>query len=162
MVLRYLIPKARQARAALYGAPSDDQKYSTRTIRALLPALWSDEHAERPESEIRSHSDPAIGGNWTPMTVDVHKAFQLIGTAEQAILLLRYGLGDDWRDIAAQSCSSESAVRLRADRAITQMADHLNGLDERLYPFEPVGTIRTQSNARARFSTDAVYNGEGV
>lgn len=160
ITLRHLIPLARASRAAVFGAPADDQKYNARMVRNLLPCLWSDEHAARPESEIRTHNDPALGGTWAAMVVDVRNAFERIGTKEQAVLLLRYGLSMDWPSIALKMSAGEPAVRVRASRAITAMTDWLNGLSE--YTFEPAGTRKVQSNARARFTTDTVYNGEGA
>jgi hypothetical protein len=158
LTMRHIIPLARAARAALYGAPCDDQKYTARTIKAVLPSLWSDEHAARPEAEVRSHADPAVGGNWPALVADVRAAFALVGTTDQRILLCRYGLALTWDASGTRAGVSEGAARVRADRAIVAMTDWLNGVY--VDTFEPVGTRRTESNARAQFRTHQDYEGE--
>lgn len=161
-LLRYLIPRARAERTHRSGGnPADDSRYGLSVLRLLLPAVWTGEGAMRSESEIRGSGDPSEGGTWQVAVIDVSRALNVtVGKADQAILFRRYALGQAWDEIAASVADQPApdAVRMRANRALTSMLDHLNGV-----PVHPTwggpGSRRARSNKVMQHLTDNVYSG---
>lgn len=69
---------ARKEKAAISGYhPEDEEFYSVRLVSMILPSVYADDPAppvgER--SEVRKISDPAAGGDWIAMYLDVKYGF---------------------------------------------------------------------------------------
>lgn len=164
-LMRYLVPKARAERTAKCGGdPDDNKRYNMRTVRAVLPAVWTGEGVVRTESEIRAAGDPAEGGTWLVSVMDVARALRhTVGLADQAILFARHVLGESWEVVAAGADTEDAtadSVRMRATRAERAIVDFLNGI-EPIPGWGGPGSRHAHSNNYMQHKTDAAYSGDG-
>ena len=119
--------------------PEDQAYYSPGLLRNLLPAYLDNGVTDQPPKgrEITpSNSDPAEGGNWLAMMIDVDYAFGKIAKSQRS-LLARYfaypqGSGG-WTHLEIANAMGIPATVLegRIKRALSAMERHLGGSDPR-------------------------------
>lgn len=150
----------------------DDAFYSKRMLKGdgtnpgLLHYVWDRENWEKPptrgEGAGRSKGDPAEGGTWLAIMVDVDKALQSLSEADQNLLRLHYQDGETYDSLRLGATVSKTTVATRIDRAVAKMQEFLGGPKPREdspedeWELEPeyVGTRRAISNAHARAITE--------
>lgn len=168
----YVWVYARNERANREGyVLEDDAFYSKRMLKGdgtnpgLLHYVFDRENWEKPptrgEGAGRSKGDPAEGGTWLAIMVDVDKALQSLDVADRNLLKLHYDQGETYEAIAFGSVSKTTVAKY-IDRAVAKMQDFLGGSKPREDPPEEeweqepeyVGTRRAISNAHARAVTE--------
>ena len=144
-----------EVKHALRMDPREQAYYTREKVVAYLPSAWVDEgHAPVSETGIRVATDHATSGTLRAVAADLQRAIKAVVSARDVpVLFARYALGQTWAEVGA-SCSAgtERAARGRAERAVEDMVDFLNGL--RPVPDDGPGTRRPISNAAARAITD--------
>lgn len=168
---------AREDRAASYGYDLDDDAfYSKRMLKGdgnkpgLLHYVFNRENWPKPppvEGGARSKGDPAEGGTWLAMMVDLSAAIEALPAEDHILATAHYGDGLTYEQIGAdvlRPAVSKATVAKRIDRAVGKVQAFLGGpkpredepeegWDSGVDP-EYVGTRRVVSNAHARTITD--------
>jgi hypothetical protein len=169
---------AREDRAASYGYDLDDDAfYSKRMLKGdgnsnkpgLLYYVFNRSNWPKPppvEGGARSKGDPAEGGTWLTMMVDLSAAIEALPKDELALLERHFGAGHTYEFLGRQATPpvSKATVAKRIDRAVGKVQAFLGGpkpredepeegWDSGVEP-EYVGTRRVVSNAHARAITD--------
>lgn len=150
----------------------DDAFYSKRMLKGdgtnpgLLHYVWDRENWEKPptrgEGAGRSKGDPAEGGTWLAIMVDVDKALKSLDVADYNLLRTHFKFGETYEEMTIGAVVSKTTVATRIDRAVARMQDFLGGSKpredqpEEEWEQEPeyVGTRRAISNAHARAVTE--------
>lgn len=167
---------ARNDRAEREGYMLDDDAfYSKRMLKGdgtnpgLLHYVFDRENWEKPptrgEGAGRSKGDPAEGGTWLAIMVDVDKALGALNKAEYNLLKAHYCDGNTYESLTGQYGPlpvSKTTIATGIDRAVAKMQDYLGGSKpredspEEEWELEPeyVGTRRAISNAHARAITE--------
>jgi RNA polymerase sigma factor (sigma-70 family) len=168
---------ARKQRAYNYGyALEDDAFYSKRMLKGdgtnpgLLHYVFDRANWASPprrDDAPKTKGDPAEGGTWLAMMVDLDKALQSLTVADRQLLREHYGQGTTYDDIGEQWTQppvSKTTVAKYIDRAVKGVQDFLGGPRPREDAPEPeweeeefreyVGSRRAISNAHARAITE--------
>lgn len=165
---------AREDRAASYGYDLDDDAfYSKRMLKGdgnkpgLLHYVFNRENWPKPppvEGGARSKGDPAEGGTWLAMMVDLSAAIEALPAEDRNLLDLHFGGGDTYEVLGRRATPqvSKATIAKRIDRAVGKVQAFLGGPKPREdepeegWDLEPeyVGTRRVISNAHARAITD--------
>jgi len=151
----------------------DDAFYSKRMLKGdgtnpgLLHYVFDRANWEKPpsrgEGAGRSKGDPAEGGTWLAIMVDVDKALKSLSGYDYNVLAMHYKDGMTYDDMGLLlGRVSKSTVAKYVDRAVAKMQDFLGGAKpredapEEEWTEEPeyVGTRRAISNAHARAITE--------
>lgn len=162
-ILRYLVPRAKRAKAQALGVSSSHQsRYTYEAVEAVLTGVWDPTPTPTPGSQEtagRGRPDPAYGGNYQVSLMDVRGAVEkVLSRNEQRALFSVYHLGATGR--AGQHFSGVPRGDLEAvtRRAIQTVTNYLN--DEPPEFHSGPGARRTVSNAQARAMTDNSYAGD--
>ena len=153
--MRHLVPWARREVAQVQRTDLRQQAfYDARKIEALLVHAWAPEGVTTiNESGVRAPKDPATGGLMKAMIADVKRALRsAVIPKDRAILFARYCVGETWAGAGRPHGLGDSAARMRAERAVEDMRDFLNGF--RPVPDDGPGTREIMSNATARAITE--------
>lgn len=165
---------ARSERAEREGyVLEDDAFYSKRMLKGdgtnpgLLHYVFDRANWEKPptrgEGAGRSKGDPAEGGTWLAIMVDVNKAVMSLDGKDFDLIAYHYRDGMTYDDLGLMFGDvSKSTVAKYIDRAVANMQDYLGGSKpredkpEEEWELEPeyVGTRRAISNAHARAVTE--------
>lgn len=164
---------ARNERAEREGyVLEDDAFYSKRMLKGdgtnpgLLHYVWDRENWEKPptrgEGAGRSKGDPAEGGTWLAIMVDVDKALTALDVTDYNLLRTHFKFGETYEEMTIGAVVSKTTVATRIDRAVAKMQEFLGGSKpredqpEEEWEQEPeyVGTRRAISNAHARAITE--------
>lgn len=166
---------AREERAAVYGYELDDEQfYSKRMLKGdgnkpgLLHYVFDKANWRKPppsDGAGRGKGDPAEGGTWLTMMVDLDKGIQSLADSEQQLLEAHYLGGLTYEQCATvifNGSVAKTTVAKYVDRAVAKIQDHLGGPKPRNdepedgWDVEPeyVGSRRVISNAHARAITD--------
>lgn len=149
-----------EQRALKTGYDVDDLSwYSPAMVESMLPYVLHDDR-EPPNigaSEGRSTADPAEGGNWLAMIMDVGRAWESapLTETETAILVRIYCDGRTQADAADDLDLSQQAVSRAVRRALAKLADALGGGKPRGCPYDcecHEGRLRRRPGARGNDS----------
>lgn len=123
---------ARKDRAAALGYdPADEAFYGKALIDELLPAvlLGALEPPQGATSEVKNTSDPAEGGTWLAMYLDVKSAWEkaTLTQHERDIMTMYFG-GDDSQQFIADTLEvTQQTVSKTIKRATKKLSDKLGG-----------------------------------
>jgi RNA polymerase sigma factor (sigma-70 family) len=123
---------ARVSKAQAVGyAVSDEAFYGQQLIEALLPAVLAGD-TDKPKGEQvgpRQQSDPAEGGNYLVMYLDVERAWEKtkLADTERLACELYYGQGYTQTETAEQLEISQPSVQKALKRALRKMVETLGG-----------------------------------
>jgi hypothetical protein len=110
----------------------DQINYTRAQVEALLPLVYDDDSlvlASRAESEVRSRSDPALGGDLLAAVIDVRRAWhEALEREDHDFLVARHVHGITFEAIAelAGLESAEEAADIEGC-AVQALLDYLNG-----------------------------------
>lgn len=166
---------ARVERAAQFGYDLDDEQfYSKRMLKGdgnkpgLLHYVFDRTCWGKPppsDGAGRGKGDPAEGGTWLTMMVDLDRAITSLADSEQQLLKAHYFGRLTYEQCAASIFNgsvAKTTVAKYVDRAVAKIQDFLGGPKPReddpeegwVPEPEYVGTRRVISNAHARAITD--------
>ena len=162
-IRRGLRPVLDAERDAVYGGPRPFvSRYDRDTVEAVLPHILDPNsappHEDAPEgaySSIAKSIDVSKFNRWTVMRADVADALKALGEPDRNLLVAHYVAGKTWESVALKVGVPKTTVYRRAQGALDDMLDHLNGDGPEYHPGR-----RAISNATARAITDRDYGGE--
>lgn len=124
---------ARRQRAQALGyEPQDEQFYGVGLIAMMLPFVLTEqpEPPSKPIADVpKSGSDPAHGGDWLIMYLDVQKAWRetVLSDREREVLMLLYLDGDSQESVAALLYIDVRTVQRCQSRALGKLSEALGG-----------------------------------
>lgn len=102
--------------------------YGTGELKNLLPAVFDkNKWLEPPQSDGKSVSDPAHGGNWIATLADVSRAFDQLSPEDQNFLRCLHGDGMRNKDMADMAGVTEATMSYRHTQALKRLLKHLGG-----------------------------------
>lgn len=130
VVTRRLIPLARKERAEVLGQdPEDRYTYAVRVIELVLPSVF-EAHLPRAvaySQEPGAGTDPAEGGNFTAMVLDVRRAIESVCDGEDRRVLFTRAIGGwTWAKFGEVYTRSGEHYRGRYHDALRRIATFLN------------------------------------
>lgn len=138
--------------------PEDHQRYTAGMVEAILPFVWGP--LSKPQSDGNGgggSADPAVGGDWLALQLDVTRGLALLDKTQRAVLLMRFGQGEQWATVAATVGLTVEGARKRARRAVTTIVRFLNGLHPDDAQWGGPGRRRVMSNGAAQWLTREQY-----
>jgi DNA-directed RNA polymerase specialized sigma24 family protein len=138
--------------------------YSIAELKILLDSMFDPEKWQDPpqyESDRRSKSNPAHGGNWMTTLADVSRGYDQLKKEDRDLLAMFHR--DGWRnkDLASAWDLSEAQMSWRHGRAVERLLEHLGGPKPEPMradvPGDPFRGRHAISNAAARALTSASY-----
>lgn len=136
--------------------------YARGDLETLLPLIFDrDEWLNPPQSDGKSVSDPAMGGNWLATLADISRAYSLLDKEDQD-LLRRFHQSDERNtDLASEYGVSDSTMSYRHGRALNRLHKKLGGEKPRhMRPdvqHDPFRGRHSITNAHARALTNSSY-----
>lgn len=117
---------ARKERAAVIGYdPSDEQFYSKTMLSVVLPHVYN---GTRPTLDGPVGSvDPAEGGTWAVIVIDVERALSRLNPDDQALISMRWGEENGIDQVASLMDWTYDEARRRTDRAMHRLIEKLGG-----------------------------------
>lgn len=117
---------ARKERAQALGyEPSDEQFYSKSMLSLILPHICN---GTRPTLDGPSGPvDPAEGGTWDVIVIDVSRAMSRLDPDDQAVLDMRWGEENSIDQLASTMDWTYDEARRRSERAMRRLIDNLGG-----------------------------------
>lgn len=164
---------ARDERAQDFGYFLEDEAwYSKRMLKGdgnkpgLLHYVFEKENWRKPppsDGAGRGKGDPAEGGGWLTMMVDLDRAIGALDNDSRVLLVEHYMFGQSYEQIGRRIDRSKATVAKHVDRAVRKIQDYLGGPrpsddpaeEGATYDFETyyVGMRHAISNAHARAIT---------
>jgi hypothetical protein len=162
-VTKALVPKAKRAKAQALGVSTRYQStYTREQVEVILASVWAeaDEHpviVQENETGITAKSDPAYGGNFPVLVLDVKRAMaRVCSTQEQRVLFVRYMMGETGRAAAYHAGVSRHDFESVAYTAVGKIVDELN---DDLANWDGPGSRKVMSNAAAQAALESNYGG---
>lgn len=122
--------------ATLIETEDDTFVYSDRHIAELLPTIWNLEAKLNPSVKHRDPEmpkgpapDPSHAGDHMAHCADIDRAFRLANLTlrQKQILLLRYGMNWEQKDVAEHFGNTKQSVSESEAAAIKNISTFLNG-----------------------------------
>ena len=104
--------------------------YDRELIEALLPAVLTGDRNVPKLSDLGYTNTKKVaseGNNWLAMCADIQKVLSKLHKEQQVVLYMRYGNGLELGAIASELSLSQDAVRMRINRALSNILTKLGG-----------------------------------
>lgn len=104
--------------------------YDKELVEALLPAVLTGDRNAPKLTDLGYSNVKKVaseGNNWFAMCADIEKAFSKLIKEQQVMLHLRYANGLELGTIASELSLSQDAVRMRINRALSNILNKLGG-----------------------------------
>jgi RNA polymerase sigma factor (sigma-70 family) len=125
---------AREQRAAVLGyEPSDEHFYNKGTLALILPHIYNNTQPNA-EGETVSRADPAEGGNWPVIELDVRLALSRLSPYDQAWISLRWEQEHTIEQVASLAGVTVDHSRYHTERALRRLIEELGGQRPRPCP----------------------------
>jgi RNA polymerase sigma factor (sigma-70 family) len=142
---------ARKQKAQVLGyQPDDEHFYSTGVLAAILPH-WYHETQPSPEGPS-AKTDPAEGGNWAAIVLDVERAMESLSVDDNALISVRWCMEKTIDETATELDLTYDEARRRSERAMKRLIVALGGERPRQCPpncehYEHDARLRTRPNS---------------
>lgn len=122
------VVRAERQQAGVFD-PEDRYAYSVRMVEIVLPSVFDRnyEPPRPPDGMPRGHGDPAEGGNWQAMALDVKRAvLEVCSDEDRRVLFARSVGGWTWAQFASTFSHSGEFYRQRYMAALRAVCAFLN------------------------------------
>lgn len=143
---------------------SDATRYPRKVLTELLPFVLSPEAFStlavvRDPNEVRSKSDPALGGDALASYADLTRAFGMVSDEHKSMIVRRFVMGQPYEEIAHDLDVDESTARKRVSRSVSAVQRKMGQVARAREP-EPSQGRRAMSNAAAQSMTGRQWAGD--
>lgn len=107
----------------------DNYYYDREIVERLLPAVLRGDTVAPSLTDLGFTSNKQVaaeGGNWFAMMADIEVALDKLPEEQQSIIYLRFD-GSDLTGLAKELEISQDAARMRVNRAMNNLLNHLGG-----------------------------------